>query len=160
MSKSWKSNDVKPIHLRILVGETEAKLDQNKSSVAPLKKKTQKIPSKTKRIQKSIIEPKTNENKNLLQKPKKSGLKLKEIRPYVNSAMSVAQVHEAERRTIYVDNINFQTEKKDLMSFFKKFGSIQKMWVKSSKRQPKPILIGTFFLIYNNITFIVSIVKK
>ena len=56
---------------------------------------------------------------------------LKEKRPFVDSNLSVGQVKEREDRTIFVGNVSLKTDKRKLMRFFKKFGSIEKLWARS-----------------------------
>lgn len=62
---------------------------------------------------------------------KKNKKQLEEKRPYVDGVMSMAEVKQREERTIFVGNVGLKTEKRELLKVFRKFGKVEKMWVRS-----------------------------
>jgi RNA recognition motif-containing protein len=119
MSKAASLFTTKPIEVTENPNETTTHLI-NKSDYkdhGPTTKKSKLRAKKKKQIMNKLISQPTKD--------------FQENRPYVQNDMSVAQVRERESRTIFIGNVGLSTKKKTIIKLFKKFGTIERMWMRS-----------------------------
>jgi RNA recognition motif-containing protein len=119
MSKAASLFNSKPI---------EVKDNPNESNTHTIEKSDYKDHGPVTRKTKLRAKKKKQIMNKLASKPTKD---FNENRPYVQNDMSVAQVNEREARTIFVGNVGLSTKKKAILKLFKKYGTIERMWMRS-----------------------------